>query len=108
MLECLQSSSKPATVLSQGVSTNSVRRYDGAGDARRVVYVGVAKNVLNRLDQHLNYPGEEGANFTAMYPPARILQVGWFSGQGTAEEAERITADLLREKFPQDFIAYPG
>lgn len=108
VLECLQRMTSPATVLDQGVSPASVTRYKDAGEARKVLYVGVAKNVLTRIDQHLNYPGEEGANFTAMYPPVRILQVGWFNAGATARDAERITAKRLREKFPHDFVAYPG
>lgn len=108
VLECLKNKTAPGTVLEQGVSPSSVSRYQHAGAARRVIYVGVAKNVLDRLNQHLNRPGTEGANFTAMYPPVRILQVGWFNGQSRAESAEAVTATLLRERFPDDFVAYPG
>ncbi|WP_147439914.1 GIY-YIG nuclease family protein [Haloarcula sp. Atlit-7R] len=108
VLECLQSGTGPATALSQGVSTASVSRYGDAGGSRRVIYVGMAKRVLDRIDQHLNKPGSEGAYFTALYPPVRILQVGWFNGKEQARDAERLTAGLLEERFPNDFIAYPG
>lgn len=108
VLECLQNRTPAGTALRQGVSSASISRYQSAGDARRVLYVGVAQNVLDRIDQHLNYPGREGANFTALYPPVRILQVGWFTGKRTAEDAERLTATLLRNRFPDDFVAYPG
>lgn len=108
VLECLQNGTGAATVLSQGVSTTSVSHYGDAGECRRVIYVGMAKRVLDRIDQHLNKPGGEGAYFTALYPPIRVLQVGWFNGKEQAQEAERLTADLLEEKFPADFIAYPG
>lgn len=108
VLECLQNSAEPTTALLQGVSASSVSRYADAGASRRVIYIGMAKRVLDRLDQHLNKPGREGANFTALYPPIRVLQVGWFNGQDQAQTAERLTAELLEEKYPKDFVAYPG
>lgn len=108
VLECLQSKTNAGTVLRQGVSPASVTRYEDASDSRRTIYVGMAKQVINRVDQHLNKPGRQGANFTALYPPVRILQVGWFNDQDRTHEAEQLTAEILEEKFPTDFIAQPG
>jgi predicted GIY-YIG superfamily endonuclease len=108
VLECLQEPTGAGVVVNQGVSESSVKRYKGVGKTRRVVYVGVAKNLLQRIDQHLNHPGRRGANFTALYPPVRVLQVGWFPRKKIAERAEEVTAELLRDRFPEDFISYPG
>lgn len=107
VIECLQT---PATgsALQNGVTSYSVDKYSSARDARRVIYVGVAKNLIKRLDEHINSPGESGANFTALFSPIRVLQVGWFRTYDRAEQAEKLTANLLRERFPQDFVAYPG
>ena len=77
-------------------------------DVRRVLYVGVTVNLIRRLDEHINSPAQEGAQFTALHPPVRVLQVGWFSSFEEASRAEEITADLLSSKFPDDFIAQPG
>lgn len=108
VLECLQNKTHPSTVIQQGVSPVSVDRHKNAADSRRVIYVGMAKRVIDRLDEHLNKPGKQGANFTALYPPVRILQVGWFYGQNRTHEAEQLTAKMLKEEFPADYVAQPG
>ena len=64
--------------------------------------------LIRRLDEHINSPGQDGAQFTAMYPPARVVQVGWFSSYQEASRAEELAANLLRSKFPDDFVAQPG
>jgi len=81
---------------------------DEVDSARRLIYVGRAKNLLKRLHQHLNEPGDVGANFTAVFPPVRILDVSWYPSKFTADRAERFTAELLRERFPDDYISQPG
>ena len=84
-------------------------RWTGQVDsADRLIYVGRAKNLLKRLDQHLNEPGAPGANFTAVFSPVRILNVSWYPSKFTADRAERFTAELLRERFPDDYISQPG
>ncbi len=108
VLEGLRSPTSAGTALLQGVSSKSLAKYTGLDGYRRVLYVGVTSNLIQRLDQHLNSPADDGAYFTALYPPVRILQVGWFRTYQRAERAEKITANLLRERFPNDFVAYPG
>lgn len=108
VLECSSTPTSPGTALLQGVSSNSLAEYTGIDEYRRVLYVGVTSNLVRRLDEHLNSPADDGAYFTAVYPPVRLLQVGWFRTYRRAERAEKITADLLQEKFPNDFVAYPG
>lgn len=72
--------------------------------AQRLIYVGVTANLLRRLDEHLNHPGETGAHFTTVYPPLRILDVSWYSSYAEATRAEQLTAHLLRERYPDDYI----
>ncbi|WP_269782719.1 GIY-YIG nuclease family protein [Halobacterium wangiae] len=76
--------------------------------ANRILYVGVTVNLLKRLDEHLNNSGSGPADFTKVFPPIRILNVNWYPSYQIACQAERITADLLAEEFPEDFVAQPG
>lgn len=108
VLECCQSPIPVGQAILDDISEASIKRYYNLNNPRRVLYVGVSEDVPQRLDQHLNDPGNAGANFTAIYCPFRVLQIGWFSNYGVAERAEVITAEFLREKFPQDFVAQPG
>lgn len=72
--------------------------------ADRLIYVGVTVNLLRRLDEHLNSPGNEGAHFTTVFPPIRILDVSWWSSFSIAKQAEQMIADQLDERYPPDFI----
>lgn len=107
VLECLQTPTNPGVLVQQGVSNTSIQEYQTAWQSRRIVYVGRSRNLHRRIHEHLNEQGEAGAYFTAMYPPVRILQVGWFPHNIVAK-AERLTQKLLQERFPEDFIAQPG
>lgn len=108
VLECCRSPVGAGQALSNGVSYPSLKRYYTLDRPQRVLYVGVSKNVPRRIGEHLNDPGQSGANFTAIYRPMRIVQIGWFQNYEAATQAEVITAELLRKKFPRDFIAQPG
>jgi len=107
VLECIQTPGI-STAIRYGISLASISRYKNLDGADRVVYVGVSSNLLRRLHQHINLPVEEGANFTALYRPIRVLQVGWFRSYDRAEKAEALAANLLDDRFPDDFVAYPG
>jgi hypothetical protein len=107
VLECLQTPARPGVVAKQGVSKSSIRRYEGVWKHRRLVYVGRSRNLIERIYNHLNEPGRKGANFTAIYPPVRVLGVGWFH-KSVYKRAEVYTQKLLQERFPHDFISQPG
>jgi predicted GIY-YIG superfamily endonuclease len=72
--------------------------------AKRLLYVGVTTNLHRRLHEHLNSPGNRGAQFTTVFPPLRILDVAWYSSYQEAQDAERLTAQLLQEAFPDDYV----
>jgi len=107
VLECLQTPSL-GTALQNGVSGISAAEYADLGDPDRVIYVGVTRNMVRRLYEHLNAPGDDGAYFTALYRPIRVLNIGWFRSYDQANRAESIAADLLRDRYPDEFVAYPG
>lgn len=75
-----------------------------ASQSRRPLYVGYTVDLLKRIDEHLNSPGAAGARFTTIFPPIRILDVSWYSHPPQARTAERITAQLLRKRFPRDYV----
>lgn len=108
VLECFRNPVPQGLALANQVSCNSLSRYYDLGNPRRVLYVGVSENVPRRINQHLNDPGDKGANFTAIYRPVRLLQVGWFSNYTRAERAEQLTAKILEMCFPRDYVAQPG
>ncbi len=108
VLECFRNPVTPGSALANQVSCNSLSRYYDLGNPRRVLYVGVSENVPRRINQHLNDPGDKGANFTAIYRPVRLLQVGWFRNYTRAERAEKLTAKFLEMRFPSDYVAQPG
>jgi len=108
VLECFRNPVPPGSALANQVSYNSLSRYHDLGEPKRVLYVGVSENVPRRIHQHLNDPGGQGANFTAIYRPVRLLQVGWFKNYTRAERAEQLTAKFLEMRFPSDYVAQPG
>jgi predicted GIY-YIG superfamily endonuclease len=108
VLECTTNRASAGTVIKQGISLNSLTEFYDLGNPRRVIYVGYTVDILERLDAHLNSPVAVGAHFTAMYPPVRVLRVGWFRSKRRALLAEQKTAELLRQEFPEDYIAQPG
>jgi predicted GIY-YIG superfamily endonuclease len=107
VLECLTTPAVGSAICN-GISTESIARYQDLENPDRVLYVGVTSNLLRRINQHINVPVEDGANFTGLYRPIRVLEVGWFRTYERADKAEALAADLLRERFPDDFVAYPG
>ena len=97
--------------------------WERPNQADRIIYVGYTTNLVRRFDEHLNSPGfnrDGGANFTTLFPPVRILSVEWYGDSyvnGESDQyfgdghdvprailAERITAELMEEEFPEDFI----
>lgn len=72
--------------------------------ADRLLYVGRTVDVLRRLDEHLNSPGDEGAHFTTVFPPVRILDLSWWESQWRARAAEPKVAEHLRQRFPEDYV----
>ena len=85
------------------------RWVERAQAADRLVYVGMSVDLPNRLKQHARASGS-GANFTQMFPAARLLSVQWFHSKSLAYRAEEITAEVLREQIDDDsiYIAQPG
>jgi predicted GIY-YIG superfamily endonuclease len=69
---------------------------------RRLIYVGVTKNLLRRLNEHLNKPRSAGADFTAVFPPIRLLSVSWYQSYRAAAQAEKQVAAILRNRYPDD------
>jgi len=107
VLECMYSKRHRSIALSElGIYRPTWRNQ--VDNADRLLYVGRAKNLTRRLHQHLNEPGDKGANFTAVFPPVRILNVSWYSSKYDADRAERATAELLRKRFPDDYVSQPG
>lgn len=100
VLECINNQS-PATKR----SLYTTRSYwDGgvARQARRRIYVGRAKRVFQRLEQHL-LDAEQGANFTQVYRPIRVLDVSWWRPYRVGA-AEVEVAEQLQEQFPDDYV----
>ncbi|WP_257628742.1 GIY-YIG nuclease family protein [Haloplanus salinarum] len=107
VLECAYSR-RHRNVAASGLNIKRPGWRHEVDSAERLIYVGRAKNLFKRLNQHLNEPGNPGANFTAVFPPVRILDVSWYSIKEEADRAEVATAELLRERFPEDYISQPG
>lgn len=81
---------------------------DRAQDKDRLLYVGVSKEPANRLMQHAAGRGE-GANFTQIFPAARLLSLDWYQSTHQAYRAEPLTADLLDEATGDDiYVSQPG
>ena len=77
-------------------------------DADRILYVGMTVNLLRRLNEHLNHPERKAADFTAVFRPIRLLSVTWYSSISEAARAEPLTASLLRDAFPSNYVSQPG
>lgn len=81
---------------------NASRQYD------RLLYVGVSQHIPHRLKEHA-YARGNGANFTQLFPAKRLISVAWYPTAPTAQRAEEITADILRESTPEEvYVAQPG
>lgn len=87
---------------------NDVSWIDDAQESRRLVYVGVSTVVPNRLWKHAVGNGD-GANFTQMFPPTRLLSIQWFERESDAYRAEELTAEILEEETHDGiYISQPG
>jgi len=107
ILECFQNRDAGNVGAIRGASPRSISRWQDAKSARRILYVGATRDsVVARLDEHINSPGDEGAYFTGIYPPVRVLSVDWYHSPKDAKVAKRVTADLLQEAFPDDYVGY--
>ena len=74
----------------------------------RLLYVGVSKNVVNRLQEHAAARGS-GANFTQMFPAQRLLSVEWYPAVSVAYRAEEITAAVLDDVTDDGIMVHqPG
>jgi len=104
VLECRNNSNQLSDSIRYLGRSTSYWKPDKVKSSRRLIYVGVAQNPLKRLNQHLNDPGNEGANFTGIFPPMRVLNVSWYGSYRTAERAEILTAELIQEEFPEDYV----
>jgi predicted GIY-YIG superfamily endonuclease len=107
VLECLANSNYQHTA-SYELGLAKQKWVDDVESAERLLYVGVTVDVLNRLNEHLNDPGGDGAHFTTVFPPIRVLNISWYHSYAEAQRAEELTAELLRERFPNDYISQPG
>lgn len=72
--------------------------------ANRIIYVGMTINLFRRLDEHLNSQGEDGAHFTTVFRPIRVLDVSWWPSFRDALRAEEELAAQLDERFPDDYV----
>ncbi|WP_425498313.1 GIY-YIG nuclease family protein [Halogeometricum salsisoli] len=103
VLECLKNSSYRQTALNYLGRVG--KPWEGHVDeANRLIYVGMTVNLLNRLNQHLNSPGNAGAHFTTVFRPVRLLDVSWWPSFQEAMRAEKEVANQLRDRFPNDYV----
>ncbi|RAW44054.1 hypothetical protein DQW50_16500 [Halorubrum sp. 48-1-W] len=87
---------------------NDVPWIDDAQENNRLIYVGVSTVVPNRLWKHAVGNGD-GANFTQMFPPTRLLSIQWFGRESDAYRAEELTAEILEEETHDGiYISQPG
>lgn len=103
VLECRESARPCSDALAEGVTPKIEWEREAVG-SRRIIYVGYTVNLLRRLDEHLNNRNGQGAHFTRVFPPIRVLGVSWWSSPGRANRAERLVAEGLRERFPEDYV----
>lgn len=107
VLECRQNSRHQHAALLD-LEKDKRRWQKEVNGADRLIYVGLAKNLLRRLDQHLDESNRGGADFTHVFPPIRVLDVSWYSSYQRARRAEKLVAKYLSERFPNDCVWQPG
>lgn len=108
VLECQVKSVTQKVVREELRLQNDVSWIYDAQQNKRLVYVGVSTVVTSRLWKHAMGNGD-GANFTQMFPPSRLLSIQWFEMESDAYRAEEITADVLREVTHDGiYVSQPG
>jgi hypothetical protein len=70
-------------------------------DANRIFYVGVSKQVAERV--YLHSIGS-GATFTEAFPPVRIVDVTMYNSLAESYRAEERTARLLNDRYPDTYV----
>jgi hypothetical protein len=106
VLECLQNRQFGSTAVTSGI--NIGHEWNETISANRILYVGATKDLLRRLDEQLNSPGEGGANFTTVFPPIRILDVSWWATFQRARRAKKVIGEALEDRFPGDYVSWYG
>lgn len=108
VLECQLKSVSQKVVREELQLQNDVSWIYEAQDSRRLIYVGVSTVVPSRLWKHALGRGD-GANFTQMFPPTRLLSIQWFDREPDAYRAEKLTAEILREETQNGvYVSQPG
>lgn len=108
VLECKLRTVDQRVVREELQLQNDCRWTEQAQRSSRLLYVGVSQHIVKRLKEHA-YARGKGANFTQMFPAARLLSVEWYPTVSTAYRAEEITAELLEEATEDDvYVAQPG
>lgn len=108
VLECRP---RPLTEITLNEIRGSVRKkqwVEEASKSSRLVYVGVAKRVNERLAEHTRLRSG-GANFTEIFPPTRVLSITYYPRKSVAYRAEELTAEIVEEHTrPDIYVAQPG
>lgn len=108
VLECKLRSVSQKVVREELELQQKSRWVEKAQSYSRLVYVGVAKRVNERLMQHASARGK-GANFTQTFPAMRVLSVDYYPRRSIAYDAEVITADILERQTNEEvYISQPG
>ncbi|MFC6875422.1 GIY-YIG nuclease family protein [Halobellus marinus] len=76
----------------------------GLNQAERIIYVGVTVNLQRRLLEHVDAIDSDGAEFTQVFPPLRVLDVSWYRSYRRAHRAEKRVADAISERFSTDYV----
>jgi predicted GIY-YIG superfamily endonuclease len=77
---------------------------DKGHEAHRRIYVGRSKSVAHRLHQHVSDDPEEGADFTQVFQPVRILNITFYRHRTVYHRAERLTAELLQQELSDTYV----
>ncbi|WP_152420990.1 GIY-YIG nuclease family protein [Halorubrum coriense] len=108
VLECQWKTVSQKVVREELRLQNNVSWIDEAQSNKRLLYVGVSTAVPSRLWKHALGRGD-GANFTQMFPPTRLLSIQWFNRESDAYRAEELTAEILREETHDGvYVSQPG
>lgn len=76
-----------------------------AAKAQKLIYVGVSKEVHERIFDHANAT-PSGAHFTNVFPPARILDITWYPYMNDSRRAEPKKARELKEYVAEDTFVF--